>query len=98
MTVYVDDFKQRARVGRISGVWSHLFSDTCDEELHELAAKIGLDRSWFQKEGHPVQTHRHYDVTNSKRLEAIAAGAEAISWREAGRLHALAREGAKGAT
>lgn len=40
------------------------------EALHELAKRIGLKRSWFQ--GKRVA---HYDLTPSKRVEAIAAGA-----------------------
>lgn len=82
MTIYVDDWRQKARVGRISGRWSHLFSDTCDEELHALAACIGLRRSWFQKADNPLQTYRHYDVTESLRIKAIDAGAVAITWRD----------------
>ncbi|MFI6512138.1 DUF4031 domain-containing protein [Streptosporangium sp. NPDC050855] len=82
MTIYVDDWRQKARIGRISGRWSHLFSDTCDEELHALATGIGLRRSWFQKADNPLQTYRHYDVTESLRIKAIEAGAVAITWRD----------------
>jgi hypothetical protein len=86
VTVYVDDWRQQTTVGRIRGRWSHLFSDTSDEELHAFAAEIGLRRSWFQKANDPLQLRRHYDVVESKRVEAIAAGAEAITWRAAGRM------------
>lgn len=73
MTVYVDDLHQVARVGRRTARWSHLFADDLSE-LHRFAAKIGLRRAWFQdRPGFP-----HYDVTDSKRSEAIAAGAEPI--------------------
>jgi hypothetical protein len=92
VTVYVDDWRQQATVGRIRGHWSHLFSDTSDEELHEFAQRIGLRRSWFQKADDPLQLRRHYDVVESKRLEAIAAGAEAITWREAGRRRCAAQD------
>lgn len=85
MAIYVDDWRQQATVGRLKARWSHLFSDASDEELHAFAAQIGLSRSWFQKAGDPIQLRRHYDVVEAKRLEAIAAGAEAITWREAGR-------------
>lgn len=44
MTVYVDDMRVPARVGRINARWSHLMADT-DEELHEFAARLGLRRS-----------------------------------------------------
>lgn len=82
MTVYVDNWDQPARVGRINGRWSHLTADT-PEELHKFAAKLGLLRRWFQHEG----THRfHYDVTATKRLEAISLGAKAVTWREFSKL------------
>ena len=50
-------------------------------ELHELAARIGMKRAWFQAKGWPRD---HYDVTDSKRADAIRAGAVPVSWREAG--------------
>ena len=84
MTVYVDDARIPATVGRIKARWSHLFADT-QYELHEFAQSIGLLRSWFQP-GRPVRDKPsrfwHYDVTESKRLEAIRAGAEPVTSRE----------------
>jgi hypothetical protein len=74
MTVYVDDMRVPARVGRIEARWSHLMADT-DEELHGFAARIGLRRSWAQ---YPGTWKSHYDVTDGKRAEAIRAGAVAI--------------------
>lgn len=89
MTVYVDNFRVPARVGGIRGRWSHLTATTQDE-LHAFAEKIGLKRSWFQakcKYGkcEPCP-HWHYDVTDSKRDEAIRAGAVAVDLREFGDL------------
>ena len=83
MTVYVDDWRQPARVGRITATWSHLTVGPYDDfsELHALAATIGLRRSWFQDMPWPFA---HYDVTESKRQQAIAAGAVPITWHEAG--------------
>ena len=76
MTVYVDDMRRPAQVGRTHGSWSHLFADTSDE-LHAFAARLGLRREWLQHEG----THReHYDVTERKRQAAIAYGAQQISY------------------
>lgn len=89
MTVYVDDMQMQARVGRINGRWSHLFTDQDDQtELHELAQRIGLMRSWFQ---HPEceadsPWRCHYDVTEIKRRAALAAGAVPITWSESGRM------------
>jgi hypothetical protein len=54
----------------------HMFSDrgaAGDEELHALAEKIGLKRSWFQ-----LKRLRHYDLTESRRRLAIAHGAKEI--------------------
>lgn len=89
MTVYVDDFRVPARVGRIDARWSHLSVGPDDDvaELHAFAEQIGLKRSWFQAKGWPRD---HYDVTDSKRQEAIAAGAVAITWREGGRMRSEA--------
>jgi hypothetical protein len=73
MTVYVDDARIPARVGRWDSSWSHLFADTQDE-LHAFAARLGLRRSWFQdptvtgkplaaKPGSRAAENWHYDVT-----------------------------------
>lgn len=91
MTVYVDDYRLPARVGRLSGRWSHLTVGPFDDvaELHEFAARIGLRRSWFQDKAWPGA---HYDVTDSKRHEAITAGASAVTWREAARMRVRAKD------
>lgn len=50
----------------------HLLADT-EQELHLMADKIGMKRSWFQRgEKH---TMPHYDLVASKRKLAIANGA-----------------------
>src|SRR5436190_9413254 len=71
MTVFVDDWRQQARVGPVQARWSQ----------HAFAASIELRRSWFQDKPWP---YAHYDVTEPKRQQAIAAGATEIPWREAG--------------
>lgn len=76
MAVYVDDVRIAWRGKR----WSHLTADTV-EELHAFAATIGLRREWFQPSSTRPEAH-HYDVTDSKRDEAILAGAIAESWRD----------------
>jgi Protein of unknown function (DUF4031) len=89
MTVYVDNYRVPARVGRLTARWSHLFVAPGDdlEELHAFAARIGLRRTWFQDKP-PLC---HYDVTDTKRQQAIAAGAKAITWHETGRFAAAGR-------
>jgi hypothetical protein len=79
MTVYVDDSRIPARVGRLSARWSHLLADTPDE-LHAFAARLGLRREWFQDK---PNGRWHYDVTESKRVAAIRLGATPVTWRQA---------------
>ena len=86
MNVYVDDWRQPAQVGRLNARWSHLTADT-PEELHEFAARLGLRRAWYQDHGH----RWHYDVTDSKRRQAISRGAEPIGWRDIAALIAARR-------
>lgn len=69
--VYVDDMK--AVFHRM--VMCHMLADT-DEELHEMAAKIGVARKWHQKAG---TVHSHYDVCMSMRAKAVKLGAVEIT-------------------
>lgn len=69
-TVYVDDFF--CPYGRM--LMSHMGSPDI-EELHKMAAQIGIARKWFQDH----KTHPHYDVCKAKRLLAIHFGAVAVS-------------------
>lgn len=92
MTVYVDDARIPARIGRYDTRWSHLFADT-QGELHAFAARLGLQRRWFQdptkvgkpqaKPGSRAAENWHYDVTDAKRKQAITLGAVEVTWREA---------------
>lgn len=92
MTVYVDDWQQQARVGRLNTSWSHLTIGAADDlaELHAFARRIGLRRAWFQGEPGHRWPRQHYDLTESKRARAIAAGAVAIPFREAARQRSAA--------
>lgn len=72
MTVYVDN--ARNRLGRM--VMCHMVADTVDE-LHEMAAQIGMLRTWFQPGSWP-----HYDVSVSRRRVAVEAGASEVTQRE----------------
>lgn len=69
--VYVDSM--RAKFGRM--VMCHMIADT-EEELHAMAAKIGVARKWYQGD--------HYDIALSKRAMAVAAGAREITARQCG--------------
>lgn len=79
MAVYVDN-SMIAHKGRR---WCHLTTDSAEglEELHEFAAKLGLRREWFQER--PQWWFCHYDVTASKRRQAIELGAVDETWQEA---------------
>lgn len=80
MSVYVDDMLMPATVGNCRPArWSHLQADTLDE-LHEFAQRLGLRREWFQPGSRPEAAH--YDVTATKRAEAIKLGAISETMRE----------------
>lgn len=91
MTVYVDDFRVPARVGRITARWSHLMADT-EAELRAFAARLGLRPAWIQ---HPGQPTAHFDVTDAVRARAIRLGAQPITLREAGELVRARRAAAR---
>lgn len=70
MTVYVDELRRYPRGPRCFRDGAcHMMADTL-EELHAMAARIGLRRAWFQPRSSP-----HYDLTPAKREAALAAGA-----------------------
>ena len=75
MTVYIDDMYRYA-FGAFRGMqMSHMIADD-EAELHAMAAHIGMKREWFQGD--------HYDVPLPRRELAIASGAVAITYRQAG--------------
>ena len=85
MTIYVDNARIPARVGRHNSTWCHLITDNPDlEELHQFAESIGLRRSYFQDKRYgPNDPGRpHYDVTEPTRQQAVQAGAVEIDIRE----------------
>ena len=71
MTIYVD---QLTRHGKIH--WSHMMTDGDIEELHAMAARLGLKRSWFQDKN---PRYPHYDVQSRLRALAIKFGAVAVN-------------------
>ena len=72
MSVYVDALFPCSR----NAHWRydsacHLFGDT-DEEVLEFGRIIGLKASWFQRKQGRLN---HFDLNETKRAEAIEAGA-----------------------
>lgn len=87
MTVYVDDMEAKYRPKHRPGVvyvMSHMIADT-EAELHDLAAKIGVARKWYQGD--------HYDITQAAKARALKLGAVQITWRQASCMMALKRFG-----
>jgi len=70
MSVYVDELREHDTKLRWK-VWCHMTADS-DEELHEMADKIGMKREWFQPKP-PLSNH--YDLTPSRRKLAVKHGA-----------------------
>jgi hypothetical protein len=56
---------------------SHMIADT-PEELHAMAAKIGVARKWLQHGGTPAE---HFDICKAKRTLAIKHGASLVGPR-----------------
>ncbi len=63
---------------RGAGAACHLFADTV-EELHGFAARLGLDRAWFQGR---IGRTPHYDLTSKMRAKAVQCGALEIGYKE----------------
>lgn len=66
MSVYVDKSRNPYR----GMLMSHMIADTIDE-LHGMAERLGLRRSWFQGKA----SSPHYDICQEKRAQAVRLGA-----------------------
>lgn len=97
MSVYVDqlrryDDEQIAPGARRYGPWwSHLTADS-DDELHQFAKRMGMRPTWAQDMAHPLQEHRHYDLTAAKHSLALQLGAVPITQMHFGHLLGEAAE------
>lgn len=74
MTCYVDN--PRNKYGRMR--MAHLCADST-AELLAMAARIGLKKQWLQNAG---KWSEHFDVAQSKRRAALAAGAVPVTSKE----------------
>jgi hypothetical protein len=82
MTVYVDDMF-RYPIGQFRKMkMSHMIADT-EDELHRMAAAIGVARRWYQGD--------HYDVAMSARARAVKLGAVEIAWEDCSLMMILRR-------
>jgi len=72
MAVYVDNMQMP--YGRMK--MCHMIADSADE-LHAMAVKLGV-RRWFQANA----SWPHYDISLSKRAQAIRLGAVLLDRRE----------------
>lgn len=71
MSAYIDPMCHHGWILRGRATAScHLIADTL-EELHRVAEAAGCRRAWYQAKSHTP----HYDLTESRRRAAIAAGA-----------------------
>lgn len=64
--VYVDRLYYWEAEGWTGGRWCHMWADT-PEELHTMADKLGLKRSWYHG--------GHYNLRARKRTFALGLGA-----------------------
>lgn len=88
MSVYVDEIRDHTRFAQARGLrhshWCHLTADT-EQELHEFASQLGLLRPWYQKKS--ARDYRwHYDITPSKRSQAVHMGAKEVDRHFMGQL------------
>ena len=84
MTVYVDEMKRP--LGRM--VMCHMVADT-PQELHIMAAKIGIRARWIQFHG---TVKEHFDISLGKRTLAVKKGAVEITILEMGEFMRKRRE------
>ena len=80
MTVYVDDM-YRTPMGRYRRMrMSHMMADTAPELL-EMAKHIGLPSKYLQ---HPNagRDRMHFDISKTKRVQALQFGAVAVTSRQ----------------
>jgi hypothetical protein len=76
MGIYVDNLKPFPDRPYGHFRWCHMMTDETElDELHDMARKLGLYATWFQRD--PL--HPHYDLTATKRRQAIRLGAIPVS-------------------
>lgn len=90
MPFYVDPLCAHGMKIRGTSVLScHLFTDGGTLDLISFGHKIGLKPRWLDKRNRII----HFDLTESMRRRAIAAGAIPLSREESVRIWRMIREG-----
>lgn len=74
--VYVDQMNKKYR----GMLMCHMLADT-EEELIEMAKKIGVDLKWHQ---FPNTYKSHFDICKKKKKIAIELGAKEVSRKDIG--------------
>lgn len=77
MTVYVDRLQNYAANPKANSWWCHMWSSDLDE-LHRMAAVIGLKPSWIQV-GTTTPPIYHYDLSARFRVLAVQRGAVEVA-------------------
>lgn len=73
MTIHVDD---PMTINLRFPNYCHLWSSTNDiEELHAFAARLNLQKHWFQTTFGMTGPFYHYDISQGKRKAALELGA-----------------------
>jgi uncharacterized protein DUF4031 len=83
MSVYVDPLFSTEHLKSAKWRYSqscHLTSDSHDE-LMAFARRLGLKAAWLQ---HGGRHSEHFDLTVSKRAQAVSLGAKELTMHEAG--------------
>src|ERR1051326_6700758 len=78
LVIYVDPIRHYPQCRLPYKDWCHMATDGPLSELYQVAAKLGLRRSWFQDK----PTYPHYDLTPGKHARALRFGARAVSTHE----------------
>jgi hypothetical protein len=82
MTIFVDHLVAYPHAPYGHRLWCHMMTDDLSdhglEELHTMARKIGLSRSFFQNKRYLP----HYDLTAQRRLLALRYGAQEVTSKE----------------
>ncbi len=76
--VYIDNMNAPYRGMKMC----HMIADT-NQELVEMADKIGVQRKWIQD---PGTYNEHFDICQAKKAKALQFGAEEVSMMALGRM------------